>query len=124
METCILGAIRRIQIFAGSIAKFPSVAVSVVCLQFIYIYITSRVPNHQKYRKMVLIIFIISLGQILLSYIANTSRTHTHTRTHAHTRAHAHIHPPPSPFRLSLFDGSVRPTMMKLTLHFRWFRWR
>ena len=55
-----------------------------------------------KYRKMILIIIIISLGQILLSYMANTSRTHactharthacTHTITHAHTRAHAHTH--------------------------------
>ena len=47
-----------------------------------------------KYRKIILIIIMISLGQILLSYIENTSRTHarTHARTHthAHTRAHAH----------------------------------
>ena len=41
--------------------------------------------------KIILIIIIISLGEILLSYIANTSRTHT----------------PPSQFRLSLSDGSV-----------------
>ena len=33
-----------------------------------------------KYRKMILIIIIISLGQILLSYIANTSRTRIRTR--------------------------------------------
>ena len=31
----------------------------------------------------------------------------THERTRAHTRAHTHTHTPPSPFRLSLFDGSV-----------------
>ena len=50
--------------------------------------ITSRVPVEGKssvcaismnYRKMILIIIIISLGQILLAYIANTSRTHTQT---------------------------------------------
>ena len=52
-----------------------------------------------KYRIIILIIIIIILGQILLSYIANTSRTH------------AHLHP--SPFRLSLFDG--RSTMTGLT---------
>ena len=48
--------------------------------------------NYQsmKYRKMISIIIIISLGQILLSYIANTSRTHTHARTHARM----HTHPP------------------------------
>ena len=47
--------------------------------------------NHQCviYRKMILIIIIISLGKILLSYIANTSRTHarTHAHPHTHTRA-------------------------------------
>ena len=43
-----------------------------------------------QYRKMILIIIIISLGKILLSYIANTSRTHA--RTHAHTHARAHTH--------------------------------
>ena len=39
---------------------------------------------------------IISLGEILLSYIANTTRTHS--------RVHAHTCIPPSPFR---FDASV-----------------
>ena len=51
-------------------------------------------------RIIILIIIIISLGQPLLSYIANPSRTHarTHTRTHArtharrHTHAHSHTH--------------------------------
>ena len=92
--------------------------------------LTSRIPVEGEiisvcdfyeiiYRIMILIIIIISLGQILLSYIANKSRKHTHmharthtcTRAHTHTRTHAHTHPPPSPFTLSLFDGSVRPTM-------------
>ena len=55
-----------------------------------------------KYRKIliILIINLISLGQILLSYIANTSHmracthAHMHTRAHAcmHTRAHTHRH--------------------------------
>ena len=66
-----------------------------------------------KHRKMVLIIVIISLGKIL-SYIANTSRTHAHT----HSRK-AHTNPPRPPFWLSLFDGSVRPTMSKLMIPFR-----
>ena len=58
---------------------------------------TKRVPvqgkssvclNCMKHRITILVIIIISLGQILLSYIANTSRTHT----------------PPSPrYRLALF---------------------
>ena len=51
-----------------------------------------------------LIIIIISLGQILLSYIANTSRTRMHPRECVHTPTQ----PSPS-FRLSLFDGSVAP---------------
>ena len=98
---------------------------------------TSRVPVegkssvcaiYMKHRKMIFIIIIISLGQIVLSDIAYTSRTHTRkharTHTHAHTRTHtlAHTHPPPSPCTLSLFDGSVRSTITKLTPHFR--RWR
>ena len=55
--------------------------------------ITSRVPVEgkssvcvlfMKYRIIVLIIIIISMVQIILSYMANTSRTHA--CTHAHTR--------------------------------------
>ena len=53
-----------------------------------------------KYRILFLIIIIISVGQILLSYIANTSRMHarTHARTYAsthlrtHERTHARTH--------------------------------
>ena len=57
---------------------------------------TSRVPVEgrssvclicMKYRIIFLII-IISLGQLLLSYIANTSRTHE--RTHTRERVHTH----------------------------------
>ena len=69
--------------------------------------LTSRVPVEgkasvclicMKYRIIILIIIIISLGQILLSYIANTSRTHAsmharmHMRTHTRTRTHTHTH--------------------------------
>ena len=43
-----------------------------------------------KYRILILIIIIISLGQILLSYIANISRAHTHA--HMHVGAHTHTH--------------------------------
>ena len=87
---------------------------------------TSRVPVEgkssvclicMKYRIIILIIIIISVGQILLSYIANTSRmhartqarSHAHTHTHMRARAHtsAHTHTPPSPpYRLSLFVGA------------------
>ena len=52
-----------------------------------------------KHRIIFLIIIIISLGEILLSYIENT------TRTHARTRAHT----PPSPYRYSM--GLCQPTM-------------
>ena len=67
---------------------------------------------------------IISQGQILLSYIANTSRTHVHSRAHTHTHAHAHTHTPPSPFGFSLFDGSVAPYRDGDNAPFRRFRWR
>ena len=62
-----------------------------------------------KYMIIILIIIIIRLGQILLSYIANTSNTHTcvHTDT------------PPSPFRLSRFDGSLAPNRDAVTTPFR-----
>ena len=45
-----------------------------------------------KYMLIILIIIIINLGEILLSYIANTSRTHarTHSRTHVRARACTH----------------------------------
>ena len=82
---------------------------------------TSRVPVEgkssvclicMKYRIIFLIIITISLGQILLSYIANTSRTHA--RTHAHTRTnactHTPTHTPPSPYPYSM--GLCQPTVM------------
>ena len=64
----------------------------------------SRVPVEEKssvcvicmkYRIIILIIFIISLGQIILSYMANTPRTHacTHTHTLAHTPTHRRRRP-------------------------------
>ena len=82
-------------------------------------YATSRIPVEGKalvclicvrYRIIILVIIIISLGQILLSYIENTSRTHARTRAHAHIHARKHIYTHTAePFRLALCDGSVRP---------------
>ena len=43
-----------------------------------------------KYSIIILIIIIISLGQVLLSYVANTSRTHACARTRAHASASTH----------------------------------
>ena len=81
------------------------------------------------YRIIIVISIIISLGQILLTYIAHAhthTRTHarTHAHTHTHTRAHAHTYPPPSPFRLSLCDGSVALNHVGANIPFRRFRWR
>ena len=68
---------------------------------FVKITTISRVPVDgkssvclicMKYRIIILIIIVISLGQIVLSYIANTSRTHARTHAHACTRTHAHTH--------------------------------
>ena len=71
-------------LFAGSAGdQWPVTALFKICM---------------KYKIITLIIIIISLGQILLWYIVNTSHTHRQAHTHAHT--------PPSPFRLSLFDGT------------------
>ena len=56
-----------------------------------------------KYRILILIIIIISLCQILLSYIANTSRTHACPRTRAHACASTQTLPSPPPYRLALF---------------------
>ncbi len=69
--------------------------------------------DFMKYKIIILIIIIISLGQILLSYIENTSRTHAHARapTYTHTA---------EPFRLALCDGSVAP---KRDGTFRWQQW-
>ena len=90
-----------------------------------------------KYRIIILIIIIISLDQILSSYIANTSHTRTHARTHTrtHVRTHArtrkhtythalthtctHSHTRPSPFRLSLFDGFLAPNRNTVNVPFR-----
>ena len=66
-----------------------------------------------KYRRIILIIIIISPGQILLSYIANTSRTHA--CTHAHARTHTAV-----AFRFLLFDWSVSPNRDG---PFRWRQW-
>ena len=104
-----------------------------------------------KYMIIILIIIIISLDQILLSYIACKHITHvrTHARTHActHARTHARTHTqthgctetrtntyararhtpphtPPSPFRLSLFDGLEAHNSNRVNAPFCLFRWR
>ena len=90
--------------------------------------LTSRVPVDgkssvcvicMKYRIIFLIIIFISLGQIILSYMANTSRTHA--GTHAHTRAPAHTHRRahgPTHRRhhpgYRCYMGGVRPTRTKI----------
>ena len=57
--------------------------------------IISMCDFYDIYRKIILMIIIISLGRILLSYIANTSRTYA--RMHAHARTHPLTpHPLPS----------------------------
>ena len=66
--------------------------------------------------EIMLIIIIISLGQIFLSYISNTSRTHTRTHAHTHTRTHTHTHAHHhrrSGCRCSM--GRWRPTVTELT---------
>ena len=57
------------------------------------------------------------------------SRTLAHTRAHSRTLAHTRAHHPPtyprpSPFRLSLFDGSVALNHVGANIPFRRFRWR
>ena len=83
--------------------SWPKITLYTECKSFFY----RRVPVEgkssvclicMKYRILILIIIIIILGEILLSYIANTSRTHalahvrTRARTHAHARTHTHTH--------------------------------
>ena len=98
-----------------------------------------------KSRIIILIIIIISQGQILVSYIANTLRAHVRTRagthvrtracTHARTPIHAHTHAhtlartgPPTHRRhhpgCRCYTGSVRPTMTKICPHFACFAGR
>ena len=84
---------------------------------------TSRVPVDgkssvcvicMKYRIIILIIIIISLGQIILSYIWQTH----------HARTHARTHPPTTVQVVTVRWLGVRPTMTKLMPSFRVFRWR
>ena len=62
---------------SDNVGRVPVEGKSSVCLTCI------------KYMLIILISIIINLGEILLSYIANTSRTHARTR--AHTYSHAHV---------------------------------
>ena len=108
----------------------PGLGKSQVCLCFLCL--TSRVSVEgkssvclicMKYRIIVLIIIIISLGQIILSYMANTSCTHVRTHTLARARTHRPTHPPPSPSRLSLLHGRCVPNHDEDTPSFQLFRW-
>ena len=59
---------------------------SVLLLYMDVIFWNIKILNwSEKNWIIILIIIIISLGQLLLSYIANTSCTHTHTHPHTHT---------------------------------------
>ena len=60
-----------------------------------------------KYRIIILNIIIISLGQILLSYIANTSRTHACARPHACASTNTH-----TVAAVQVSDIRWRPTVM------------
>ena len=62
---------------------------------------TSQVPVRSKssvcvicmkYRIIIIIIIIISMGQLLLSYILQTHHTRMHTHACTHTRMHARTH--------------------------------
>ena len=103
--------------------KLPPDEVSIdLVIGSVFIYI-SRVPVEgkssvclicMKYRIIItLIIIIISLGEILLSYIANTSRMHAHT--HAHTRIHARTHTHTHRYLRSGSMHRWRPSVTKLT---------
>ena len=52
-------------------------------------------------------------------YTHARAHARTHSRTHARTLTHAHTHVPPSPFRLSLFDGSLAPNRDAVIAPFR-----
>ena len=67
-----------------------------------------------KYRIIILIIIIISLGQIILSY----GKHITHARTHLRT------HPPTAVQVVAVRWVGVRPTMTKSMPSFRVLRWR
>ena len=80
---------------------YSSLKATLAASPYLGYYHTRRVPVEgkssvclmcMKYRIIILIIIIISLGQILLSYIANTSRTHACQRTRAHACASTHTH--------------------------------
>ena len=95
-----------------------------------------------KYRIIILIIIIISLGEFLLSHIANPyrkharractgarARTHIHAHTLAHTRTQARgfsrtrARTHTTRWRRSGSMSRWRPSVTKLTHPFRLFRW-
>ena len=84
---------------------------------------TSRVPVEGKSSVCVIcmkyriILYHYEPGSnIIIVYCKHITRAHTHPHTQTVT--------PPSPFRLSLFDGSVAPNRDGVIAPIRWFRWR
>ena len=75
-----------------------------------------------KYRIIIFIIMIISLGQILLSYTANTSRTHVCARTRAHACAstHTHTHTAVATVQVSAIRWRPTVTVRSASIHSRW----
>ena len=63
-------------------------------------------------------------SNIIVVYCKQITYARMHACTQAHTRANKRTHTPPSPFRLSLFDGSVAPNREGVNAPFRRFRWR
>ena len=84
------------------------------------LYDTSRVPVEgkssvcticMKYRIIIVIIIIISLGQIILSFMANYI---THACMHAHAHMHTRTPTPVAVQVIAVRSVGVRPTMTKI----------
>ena len=78
---------------------------------------TLRMPNYDE-----IAVIIISLAQILLSYIANTSRTHarrTHARTHTNTHTHTHTQNTHTHTHTHTAVAAVKVIAIRLSLSWR-----
>ena len=60
-------------------------------------------------------------SNIVIVYCKYITHARMHTRIRAYTHARGRTHTPPSPFMLSLFDGSVAPNHDGVNTHFRMF---
>ena len=109
--------------------------VSIICTSWVPVEGKSSVCLIcMKYRIIILLIIIISLGEIIIVYCKHImqartlERAHasTHARARMHTRAHrrartrVHTHTPPSPSR---FDGWVAPKRDGVNAPFCLFLW-